>query len=478
MSIVMNAPYGGGGVAVGPRDPSYREPATGDGDYYGGGAFIRDASALAGDDEDRYGTSGDDGSNDVEGGGDSIESGGNGAVGDAGRMARERAEREGRRRRRTEPLGPRDTFLPLVSPARRPRQAASVDERRQQQRGPTNGTSGARPHPFVRRYAGTSLTSENPHYQFEFRSRDGREVWFATPGHVRARLLAMPTSELQRAIAYALEHGLIANPGNFERFEDLRDANGGRDILLHEVFKEPQDTLDALYQVAGRVTWPHQKRGSVPTGGVVASILRSGGLSPEGLVVDGAGRRLGADRQATAGAAKEIPFRLIRRQYDPETAPRVPRFNPVNVGDPVTLLANMGYPNNDPLVYVQEPARVVLGIADGNPQIAHDLCGKAFDAWFRRTARETDDTPELNAWAEERMRIAKERRALCPVEGDTVDVIGQMLRDGMALDQRAPMDPRTFSNLRTAGYTPEQIERLWGRGAPRAEAAPTPSASA
>ncbi|WBR14508.1 hypothetical protein pkur_cds_333 [Pandoravirus kuranda] len=335
--------------------------------------------------------------------------------------------------------GPRQTFLPLVSPAPSSRRASA--------RANANAI-----HPFVRKFAGTRLQSDTPKYAFTYRSGMTKEPQYMSTGMIRGTIATMPLSELKPAVAYMLEHPdpegrrstMLARPANFERFEQLRDTLGGRDILLHEIFKEDDDVLSDLYQIAGRVA--HRGTRARTVGQKAADVL---------------GGAVSAD-SALAGS-QDIPYVRQRRPAGYRPALNRTEYRAINAGSIVPLLANIGGPNDDATVYTPQPARSIKGRVDGNPLYPEPLCGVGLDRFFSRTANETQRSGlPLERYQTHRDVLGEFSRFMCPVGEKTVDDAIDALRSGRPVSAPAPLDETTLRGLVALNFKPEEIKSVWG----------------
>lgn len=352
------------------------------------------------------------------------------------------AEATGSEGRAARPRGPRESFLSLVSPKPSARRTAA---RRTDTR-----------HPYVRRYAGTRLESEIPKYAFTYRSGMTDEPQYTSMGMVRGTIATMPLSELRPAIAYMLEHAdpdgrrptMLARPANFERFEELRDPSGGRDILLHEIFKEDDGVLTDLFLIAGRVG--HRGR-RARTVGQRASDMLGGAVSAS----------------SSLDTANDIPYERMRRPADFRPALTRPEYRVVNPGALVPLLANVAGAGDDPTVFITQPARSVKGRRDGNPLVLHGVCDDQVEDYFDRTSNEVERSglPELGPYAVLRDQLAEYRRPMCPVEPKLVRKIVRHLANGEPADTVNALDEETVGALVQNGFTRDEINSLWGRSA-------------
>ncbi|AGO84155.1 hypothetical protein psal_cds_426 [Pandoravirus salinus] len=350
---------------------------------------------------------------------------------------------QGPRRRAARPRGPRASFLSLVSPAPSARRSAA---RRMEQR-----------HPYVRRYAGTRLQSETPKYAFTYRSGMTDEPQYMSTGMIRGTIATMPLSELRLAVAYMLEHAdpdgrrptMLGRPANFERFEELREPSGGREILLHEIFKEDDDVLVDLYLIAGRVSHRGARARAV---GQRASDMLGGAVSSSSAL----------------NAANDIPYERMRRPANFRPALTRPEYRVINPGSLVPVLANIAGAGDDPVVLTTQPARSVEGRLDGNPRVLQGVCDTYMDRWFARTANEAarSGLPELAPYSVLRGELAGIRRSMCPVDPAMVKRVVGHLANGEPADTVDPPDEETTDALLQNGFTREDIDRVWGgRGA-------------
>jgi hypothetical protein len=320
----------------------------------------------------------------------------------------------------------------------------------------------------VRRYAGTRLDSEAPKYAFTYRSGMTDEPQYMGMGMVRGTIATMPFSELRSAVAYMLEHPdpegrrptMLARPANFERFEELREVNGGRDILLHEILKEDDDVLTDLFLIAGRVDYQGARsRGAKPrVPAVLEGIIPSTSSSSSSSTLNGG----------------DIRYERIRRPANYRPALTRPEYRPINAGSLVTLLANVASPADDAVVYTVQPARSVKGHLDGNPMVLQGVCDPYMDRWFARTANEAQRSglPELAPYGVLRNELAGFRRAMCPVEATTVNHIVDRLRRDEPAAGIDPIDEETVENLLRSGFTRDDIDRVWGNGASAGNSGP------
>lgn len=408
-----------------PTEPLYQEADDDVREDFAAGAYAR------GGDVDEDGSAGSDVGSDNE---EDAGSDGEPASGSA--------------KRSTRPRGPRESFLALVSPNPSARRPAA---RRTQER-----------HPYVRRYAGTRLLGETPKYAFVYKSGMTDEPQYMGPGMIRGTVATLPLAELRPAVAYMLEHGdpdgrrptMLARPANFERFEELREPSGGRDILLHEILKEDDDVLADLFLIAGRVGHRGTRARTV---GQRASDMLGGAVSASSSLAN----------------ATDIPYERMRRPADYRPALTRPEYRVINAGSLVPLLANVASPVDDAIVYTPQPARSVKGHLDGNPRVLHGVCDPYMDRWFARTANEAERSglPELAPYGVLRDDLANIRRNMCPVEATTVNHIVGRLRRGEPVDAADPLDEDTIASLLQSGYTREDVERVWGANANRANPA-------
>ncbi|AVK77028.1 hypothetical protein pmac_cds_340 [Pandoravirus macleodensis] len=335
--------------------------------------------------------------------------------------------------------GPRQTFLPLVSPAPSSRRATTA-----------RANANSR-HPFVRKFAGTRLQSDTPKYAFTYRSGMTKEPQYMSTGMIRGTIATMPLSELKTAVAYMLEHPdpegrrstMLGRPANFEQFEKLRDTLGGRDILLHEIFKEDDDVLSDLYQIAGRVV--HRGTRSRTIGQKAADVLGGAVSANSALVGD-----------------QDIPY--VRQRRPPGYRPALNRteYRAINVGSVVPLLANIGGPNDDPRIFTPQPARSINGRVDGNPLKPVPLCDKELDRFFLYTANEAQRSGlPLERYQTHRDALSEFSR-MCPVQKGTVDSAIDNIKRGRPTSAPAPLDEETIRRLEALGFPREEIDRVWG----------------
>lgn len=335
--------------------------------------------------------------------------------------------------------GPRQTFLPLVSPAQSSRRA------------PTRANAD-NIHPFVRKLAGTRLQSDTPKYAFTYPSGMTKEPQYMSTGMIRGTIATMPLSELKTAVAYMLEHPdpegrrstMLGRPANFEQFEKLRDTLGGRDILLHEIFKEDDDVLSDLYQIAGRVA--HRGTRSRTVGQKAADVL--GGLvsADSALVGD-----------------QDIPY--VRQRRPPGYRPALNRteYRAINAGSVVPLLANIGGPNDDPRIFTPQPARSINGRVDGNPLYPEPLCGGGLDRFFARTANEAQRSGlPLERYQTHRDALSEFSRFMCPVQKETVNNAVDNIKRGRPASAPAPLDEETIRRLEALNFPREEANNVWG----------------
>nr|UDO47575.1 hypothetical protein [Pandoravirus massiliensis] len=341
--------------------------------------------------------------------------------------------------------GPRQSFLSLVSPAPSARRGASR----------ANSTNATIIHPFVRKYAGTRLRSDVPKYAFTYQSGMTKEPQYMSTGMIRGTIATMPLSELKTAVAYMLEHPdpegrrstMLAHPANFERFEQLRDTLGGRDILLHEIFKEDDDVLSDLYQIAGRVV--HQGMRARTLGQRTADVL--GGIVP-------------ADSALVGG--QDIPY--VRQRRPPGYRPALTRteYRVVNPGSIAPVLANIGGPNNDPGLFVPHPTRSSKGFPDGNPRKPERICGSGLNSFFSYSANEQRSDPTLARYQPHRDALSEITRAMCPVKKQTIDDAVNRLKNGQPVAAPDPLDEYTVDRLMALNnITREKVDEIWGPGA-------------
>lgn len=334
--------------------------------------------------------------------------------------------------------GPRQSFLSLVSPAPSARRASA--------RANANSI-----HPFVRKFAGTRLQSDTPKYAFTYRSGMTKEPQYMSKGMIRGTIATMPLSELKTAVAYMLEHPdpegrrstMLGRPANFEQFEKLRDTLGGRDILLHEIFKEDDDVLSDLYQIAGRVA--HRGTRARTVGQKAADVL--GGMVSADSALSG---------------DQDIPY--VRQRRPPGYRPALNRteYRAINAGSVVPLLANIGGPNDDATIYTPQPARSIKGRVDGNPLYPEPLCGERLDRFFSRTANESQRSGlPLERYQTHRDALSEFSR-LCPVQERTVEDVIEGIKRGRPASAPAPLDEITIERLKALNFTPEEVNSVWG----------------
>ncbi|QBZ81024.1 hypothetical protein pclt_cds_428 [Pandoravirus celtis] len=351
----------------------------------------------------------------------------------------------GTRSRTARPRGPRASFLSLVSPAPSARRPSA---RRAEQR-----------HPYVRRYAGTRLQSNSPKYAFTYQSGMTDEPQYMSTGMIRGTIATMSLPELRLAVAYMLEHAdpdgrwptMLEHPANFERFEDLREATGGRDILLHEIFKENNDVLTDLFLIAGRVGYNGARARTI---GQRASDLLGSAVSSS----------------SSLSTANDIPYERLRRPANFRPALTRPEYRVINPGALVPLLANVAGTGDDPSILTAEQPRPIEGHVDGNPGHLKPLCGKGLNKFFSRTANEHLDDPNLAQFIPQRQGLAEFSRSMCPIDKETVDnIIGQLRRDER-VDARGPLAEDVIDGLLRNGFKREYIDRTWGPNGNRAVA--------
>lgn len=280
------------------------------------------------------------------------------------------------------------------------------------------------------------------------------EPQYMSTGMIRGTIATMSLPELRLAVAYMLEHAdpdgrwptMFERPANFERFEELREATGGRDILLHEIFKENNDVLTDLFLIAGRVGYNGARARTI--GQRASDLLGSAVPSSSSL-----------------GTANDIPYERLRRPANFRPALTRPEYRVINPGALVPLLANVAGTSDDPSVLTVEQARSVGGHVDGNPGTLRPLCGKSLDRYFRRTANEHLEDPTLVQYRPQHRGLADFRRPMCPIDEETVgNIIGQ-LRRNKPVDARGPLAEEVIDGLLRNGFKREYIDRTWGPNA-------------
>jgi hypothetical protein len=294
------------------------------------------------------------------------------------------------------------------------------------------------PHPYVRKLTDLYLTQREPKYPISISVMNFDEPQYVSRGALRATIAGASLPELKHAIAFMLQRDLITQPENFARFEDLKENNGGKEILLNEISKEPPEVIEDLFQLAGRVKSRHVTK--------VKELVEKDGK------VD----------------LKEVKMEVKDNRY--ERQPRYPlqnrfrrsHFIMVPGDEQMVLLTNSGVPYDDPNVYVKHPVRSIKGLSDSMPQRIVNLCGPEMDRWFSRTAREKDKLEELSMYADERDHIARYRREICTATDATVQPFMARLQRTMDPDEPDPLHETTRSELKQLGWTDEQIESMYG----------------
>lgn len=296
------------------------------------------------------------------------------------------------------------------------------------------------PHPFVRRLAGTFIAEKTPVRPFFIPSdpASGQPDQYASMGFIRSDLGSIALHKLKPIIAYMLEHApphgdastqpratIVTTPGNYERFEELREPDG-RHILLHELLKEPDDVQRYAYQLIERVDH---------------------------------GRHDMPDVEIESERAL-----LLTRPPGVSSGLTVPHLKPSRIYDMVPLVANAGYPDDDPTIYVAEPARAVKGMIDGRSNTVVDICGGEIERWMTRTENEPQrlGLPELESYRDSRFRLARRRSAICQ-DGTGLARTGfDRLAHGRAVTDPSPIQEADVSQLASSGWTPDQIAQVWG----------------
>jgi hypothetical protein len=278
---------------------------------------------------------------------------------------------------------------------------------------------------------------------------------------MRATLAHVPWSDLRNAVAYMVQRGLVKFPRHFVGVEDLSDNNGGREIIFYELDKEPQETWEHLYQLAGRV----KPRAS-----------RAGKKSPPPLDSRDAppSSKAKGDAHANKDAhAEDLAYERLARTPAGNMFPDA-YFTSVARDDENIFRVNNGQPADDPTVYLVMPQRIVRGYPDSTGRTV-DACGPDVARFFARTAHETRVTPELMAHEHVRDAIAHGVRVLCPIRPITPRTFVEKVRRGEPMDSLNALDPQQRTELRALGFSDALLDSIYG---PSAQAVLEKSAAA
>lgn len=293
---------------------------------------------------------------------------------------------------------------------------------------------------------------------------------FVGMGFVRATISAAPFGQLQDVVAYLLKHNLVQKPENYDYFDLLKATGGGREILLNELLKEPDNVLMKAFLVMGRLrpaVVDNSRKNSVSAAKKNKKKKASDAGDDNDNNDDDDHDDANNDNESLAAlASKDGPTQYQDLPFQMQDYPKKSNLNSTwYVAVPTDtygmLQANIGGPYNDKKVYTEYPVRSIKGRYDGPPDKMVDLCGPEMNDWLKRTAHETKRDRELFIRYEDmREKIADRKRNVCTVAPRDLEYAANIVQQQQPLDQPVPWSQQDIDNLRRVGWTDEELKRI------------------
>jgi hypothetical protein len=285
------------------------------------------------------------------------------------------------------------------------------------------------------------VSAPEPKYPLMVRKPYGKEQ-VVSEGMIRGTLGTVPMGELKTVIYYLLDRERIQYPENFRNLDKLRERDGGKEIILNEIWKEPQEVQEDIYQLAGRIKSAHLTKAQKQK----ALEIKDGKLTNI--------KTVHPNIQA---------FEYQQRPRDPyQNTAKEPQVDKIVSDDTQLLMSNQGPPYDDPTVYVHYPAKPYQGMMDGDADLLVDLCGPEMDSWFSRTAHEYEYLPETGTQYMIKDKLFEKSRALCPVSENKVSLFLRKLRNGEPIDSPNQLDDYSLQQLRSVGWDDQFVDKIYG----------------
>lgn len=259
-------------------------------------------------------------------------------------------------------------------------------------------------------------------------------------GTMRALLGTLGLADMRRLINYLMLQDKLTRREAYEGYRFMKEDSGGEEILLHELLKEPLETLILAYAVAGRLrnSAGRNRRGS----------------SARQLESDDVGsldRALVGDR-GFGRAVRNDPTKMLRPRLGlDDAAAYIARPRRRLVHPEQALSGGKRGRQATPVLWD--------GGAEERDPIA--LCGADARRFLARTAHETSRNPLLRAHAVQRSQLARLMRGSCTFDGaDAEALLDRTLRAGKTTTPFAGLDPVSREELLADGIPPEQLVPL------------------
>jgi len=302
-------------------------------------------------------------------------------------------------------------------------------------------------------------------------------------GFVRATISAAPFGQLQDVVAYLLKHNLVQRPENYDYFDLLKPTGGGREILLNELLKEPDNVLMKAFLLMGRLrpAVEHARNNSSSLPSSATSNKKSTKKKVSGKNSSDSGAEddnnndddadtsndtttsvnplINATTKSAPTQYQDLPFQM--QDYPKQSNLNSTWYVAVPTDSYGMLQANIGGPYNDKKVYTEYPVRSIKGRYDGPPEKMIDLCGSEMNDWLKRTAHETKRDRELFVRYEDmREKIADRKRNVCSVTPRDLEYAADLVQQQKPLDQPVPWSPQDIDALRRIGWTDDELKRI------------------
>lgn len=315
--------------------------------------------------------------------------------------------------------------------------------------------NGGGDYPFASKLQNMTLYRKQLAHPIEFYVKNIDTPQHVSMGSVKATIGTSNLTDLKNATAYMIMSNMITMPDNFEAFEDLKENTGGKDILLHEIFKEPSNVWEDYYQILGRVkpteTLSHQKTKKIDLDELPDN-YDSTHMSSQELFKHIKNENMGFE---------SLDYNRLPRDPKRQNKLVKPYYSPVDLSNGL-LETNQGSPLDDPTVYLKYPVRQLGGKFDHKPDDLVDLCSNQVSRYFSKTAKETDRFPELMRYQENRNSIGNFKRNMCPSDESIVRPLLEKMSLGQEWSKPNSLDPKSESELLAMGYSRKELDNLYG----------------
>lgn len=380
----------------------------------------------------------------------------NPTIEDIGQEEDTREKEPKRKRKKGEiPNVRRKRFLPRVTMIRRKRKRSTPlfteeeEEEEQEEFIPDEPTN-----PFVGKLQDVIITEEESRNPTSIYGVGATESQSITQGYIKGTIENATLSHLKYATAYLLKRGDIIEPENFDKYDQLQETGGGKEILLNEILKEPPEVLYKYYLLIGRVKPLKVAKSEKVTTLSYKTVedWENGGARKSDSINDG----------IEVEKKEVIDYPFIEPEITPQDNYSTEEDYVVIPGSNTMLKANIGAPHDDSRIYIEYPVRKIGDKKDHWSDDITDICGSQVNRFFQRTAKETQAHDDMDQYEDDRQEIGQWKRIFCPPTRESISSFMDLIETDADPYEPQELDDESRQELYEMGFDDREIDDRYG----------------